>query len=119
MAKISFEDYHAVWSGIATTKPVADWHNPLNDVLQGDTKLQAAHFGVPQQELQQEIEKQMAEHNALMYGKFTNAKNAEGVVELKASKIQLLRQIYLPGKSQGTFDLIQFISLPAYNGSPL
>ena len=106
MAKVSFEDYHAVWSGIATTRPMADSHNPLNEVLQEDSNLQAAHFGLPQDQLQEEIEKQMAEHNALMYGKFTNAKTTEDIVELKASKLQLLRQIYLPGKSQGLFYLV-------------
>ena len=109
IAKISFEDYHAMWSGIATTKPVTDWHNPLTDILQGDTNLQAAHFGVSQHELQGEIEKQLAEHNSLMYGKFTKVLNAEDAAELKASKIQLLRQIYLPSRNQGKFD--SFLSI--------
>lgn len=100
LGKVSFEDYHALWSGIATTKPVPAYDNPLSEVLKADSKLQAAHFGLPHQELQEEIHKQLTEHNTLMYGNFDRSKENQDLAELKASKIQMLRQIYLP-KQQG------------------
>ena len=100
IGKVSFDDYHAMWSGIATTKPVADASNPLSEVLKADSKLQATHFGLPQQELQEEIHKQLTEHNAIMYGKFDTGRTGQDLAELKSTKIQLLKQIYLP-KQQG------------------
>ena len=100
LGKVSFDDYHAMWSGIATTKPVMDSSNSLSEVLRADSKLQAAHFGLPQVELQDEIHKQLTEHNAIMYGKFDTRMAGQDLAELKATKIQLLKQIYLP-KQQG------------------
>ena len=100
LGKVSFDDYHAMWSGIATTKPVSDSSNPLSEVLKADSKLQATHFGLPQQELQEEIHKQLTEHNAIMYGKFDTGRTGQDLAELKSTKIQLLKQIYLP-KQQG------------------
>ena len=55
-----------MWSGIATTKPVSGSNNPLSEVLKADSKLQATHFGLPQQELQEEIHKQWTDHNAII-----------------------------------------------------
>ncbi|XP_078352893.1 ubiquitin-conjugating enzyme E2 U-like isoform X2 [Oculina patagonica] len=100
VGKLSFDDYHAMWSGIATTKPVPDSSNPLSEVLKADSKLQATHFGLPQQELQEEIHKQLTEHNSIMYGKFDTGRAGQDLAELKSTKIQLLKQIYLP-KQQG------------------
>ena len=100
IGKVSFDDYHAMWSGMATTKPVSDASNPLSEVLKTDSKLQATHFGLPQQELQEEIHKQLTEHNAIMYGKFDAGRAGQDLAELKSTKIQLLKQIYLP-KQQG------------------
>lgn len=100
LGKVSFDDYHAMWSGIATTKPVPDSSSPLSEVLRADSKLQATHFGLPQQELQEEINKQLTEHNAIMYGKFDTGMAGQDLAELKSTKIQLLKQIYLP-KQQG------------------
>ena len=102
IAKISFDDYHSLWSGIATTRPAPTSKNPLNDILRSDSKLQAAHFGMKQEELQEEIKKQILEHNSLMYGKFDqNTKKPKDLQELKATRINMLKQIYLPNH-QGT-----------------
>ena len=100
IGKVSFDDYHAMWSGIATTKPVSGSSNPLSEVPKADSKLQATHFGLPQQELQEEIHKQLTDHNAIMYGKFDTGRAGQDLRELKSTKIQLLKQIYLP-KQQG------------------
>lgn len=101
IAKISFDDYHSLWSGIATTRPAPTSKNPLNDILRSDSKLQAAHFGMEQEELQEEIKKQIAEHNSLMYGKFDQStEKPKDLEELKATRINMLKQIYLP-KAQG------------------
>ena len=119
LAKVSFEDYHSLWSGIATTKPVPSYDNPLGEVFKLDSKLQTAHFGLPHKELQDEIHKQLTEHNALMYGSFERSKGSENLNELKASKIQLLRQIYLP-KQQGkrkSWQLIAHCRLPGWGHS--
>ena len=109
VGQVSFDDYHAIWSGIATTKPVSDAFNPLSEVLKADSKLQATHFGLPQQELQEEIHKQLSEHNAIMYGKFDSGKTGQDLAELKSTKIQLLKQIYLP-KQQGEARVFAFLS---------
>lgn len=102
IAKISFDDYHSLWSGIATTRPAPTSKNPLNDILRSDSKLQAAHFGMEQDELQEEIKKQIVEHNSLMYGKFDKStEKPKDLEELKATRINMLKQIYLP-KPQGT-----------------
>ena len=100
IGKVSFDDYHAMWSGIATTKPVLSSNNPLSEVLKADSNLQATHFGLPQQELHEEIHKQLTEHNAIMYGNFDTGRDGRDLTELKTTRIQLLKQIYLP-KQQG------------------
>lgn len=100
VGKVSFDDYHAMWSGLATTKPLANASNPLGEILKADSNLQVTHFGLPHQELQEEIHKQLTEHNAVMYGKFDVGKTGQDIAELKSNKIQMLKQIYLP-KQQG------------------
>lgn len=100
IGKVSFDDYHAMWSGIATTKPVSSSNNPLSEVLKADSNLQVTHFGLPQQELHEEIHKQLTEHNAVMYGNFDTGRDGRDLTELKSTRIQLLKQIYLP-KQQG------------------
>ena len=65
IGKVSFDDYHSMWSGIATTKPVSGSNNPLSEVLKAHSKLQTTHFGLPQQELQEEIHKQLTDHNSI------------------------------------------------------
>lgn len=74
--------------------------------------IQATHFGLPQQELQEEIHKQLTEHNAIMYGKFDSGKTGQDLAELKSTKIQLLKQIYLP-KQQGEARVFAFLSVYA------
>ncbi|XP_068726851.1 ubiquitin-conjugating enzyme E2 U-like [Montipora capricornis] len=100
VGKVSFDDYHAMWSGLATTKPLANASNPLGEILRADSNLQVTHFGLAHQELQEEIHKQLTEHNAVMYGKFDGGKTGQDIAELKSNKIQMLKQIYLP-KQQG------------------
>lgn len=99
LGKVSFEDYHAMWSGMATTKPMANVRSPLHAVLSADSNLRAAHFGLPQQELREEVNKQLEEHNAIMYGKFE--KSGQNIAELKSNKMQLLRRVYLPKQQEG------------------
>ena len=43
VGQVSFDDYHALWSGIATTKPVSDAFNPLSEVLKGDSKFNTSY----------------------------------------------------------------------------
>lgn len=106
LGKVSFEDYHAMWSGMATTKPMANVRSPLHEVLSADSNLRAAHFGLPQQELREEVNKQLEEHNAIMYGKFE--KSGQNIAELKSNKMQLLRRVYLPKQQEALLS----------NGSP-
>ena len=103
-----------MWSGIATTKPVPDSSNPFSEVLKSDSKLQATHFGLPQQELQEEIHKQLTEHNAIMYGKFDTGRAGQDLVELKSIKIQLLKQIYLPKQQGRVLNVFIMKSLQAF-----
>merc|ERR1712142_1356207 len=62
-SKISFDAYLTTWSGIATSKPQVNMKNPLLEAIKTDTKLQAAHFGLSLEELQQQMRKQLNEHN--------------------------------------------------------
>eukprot|EP00794_Sanderia_malayensis_P017665 gene17665-19426_t len=102
MQKIAFEDYYKTWNSIATSRPEDMTRAPLKDspaagIGKDDFKMHQIHFGVVKNELEAELRRQLAEHNALMYGKFEKpaSRDDEGKIgELKATKVQLLKQIY-------------------------
>jgi len=99
-ACISFEDYHSTWAGIATSKSNTDVANPLMDILEEHPGLVAAHYGVSQETLQMQIDKQIQEHNNLMYGRMNkNNVNEEEQRRAKLDKVNKMRKIYLQPRS--------------------
>ena len=99
-AKVSFEDYHKTWTTIATSKSTSE----AKDV-ESDFDIQDDHYGFIQSELEDELRKQMSDHNAVMYGRFSkkSSRASRKIAELKATKLQLMKQLYLrkQGKSYG------------------
>eukprot|EP00112_Aurelia_sp_Birch-Aquarium-sp1_P001333 Seg1140.3 transcript_id=Seg1140.3/GoldUCD/mRNA.D3Y31 product="Ubiquitin-conjugating enzyme E2 U" protein_id=Seg1140.3/GoldUCD/D3Y31 len=97
-SKVSFEEYYKTWVRIATSRP-----DTLTQVQVGecaaadDLTMNETHFGVVRSDLEEELRKQMSEHNAVMYGRFRTAnrvKDEERIAELQATKAQVLKQIY-------------------------
>ncbi|XP_064626497.1 ubiquitin-conjugating enzyme E2 U-like [Lineus longissimus] len=93
--KLSFEDYHLTWSGMATSVPKADMKNPLIEAIHDDPMLQKTHMTLPMDDLQLQMSKQLEDHNTLMYGKF-NMKSSRNDEDDKLAKINQMRKIYLP-----------------------
>ncbi|XP_022105524.1 ubiquitin-conjugating enzyme E2 U-like isoform X2 [Acanthaster planci] len=96
--KVSFDDYLTTWNGIATSKAEPNMRNPLLEAIKDDPKLQTAHFGLPLEELQQHMKKQLQEHNSLMYGNFAAKPNKADSQERKLDHINKMRKIYLPSR---------------------
>jgi len=80
--KQSYEDYHKSWRKLATTK-TSQKHNPLLDYL---NDLTSSHVG--NDELEEEITRQLSQHNAMMYGQLKGSKD-----QLKSSKKELIKEI--------------------------
>ncbi|CAH1773546.1 unnamed protein product [Owenia fusiformis] len=100
--KMSFEDYHKGWSGIATSKTHPDTVNPLLEMLQDDPVMEEVHLGISRPEIEQQVKKQLQEHSKLIYGKFKNAPTSEEELDAKIAKLQHMRKIYLPSKTPTT-----------------
>ncbi|XP_033097080.1 ubiquitin-conjugating enzyme E2 U-like [Anneissia japonica] len=98
-ARLSFDDYHTTWSGIATSKASPNMKNPLLEAIRENQKLQTAHFGLPIEELHEHMKKQLEEHNSLMYGKFgTLSTKADSSRQQHLETISKMKKIYLPKK---------------------
>eukprot|EP00795_Rhopilema_esculentum_P013335 gene13335-4183_t len=93
--QISFEDYHKTWLNIATSKPHTLGGRSTEDT-NADTVVNESHFGVMQEELEEELRRQLSEHNSIMYGRFRDKrlKDEERIANLQTTKAQLLKQIY-------------------------
>lgn len=100
--KISFEDYYKTWVSIATSRPINLAQRPGDDEYR-DFVIDEAHFGVLKSELEDELRRQLSDHNALMYGRFRDKrlKDEKRIAELQATKAQLLKQIYFKDKVEG------------------
>ncbi|XP_071799292.1 ubiquitin-conjugating enzyme E2 U-like isoform X2 [Asterias amurensis] len=98
LAKVSFDEYLTTWSGIATSKAQANMKNPLLEAIKNNPKMQTAHFGLPLEELQQHMKKQLQEHNSLMYGNFTSKPDKKDSQDKKLDHINKMRKIYLPSR---------------------
>lgn len=98
MAQVSFDNYLTTWTGIATSKAKDDMKNPLLEAIKDHPTLQAAHFGLPIEELQLHMNKQLQEHNSLMYGKFATKPTEQELQDKKADQINKMRKIYLPNR---------------------
>lgn len=99
LSKISFDDYLTTWTGIATSKPQTDMKNPLLEVIKNDSKLQTAHFGLTLEELQEQMKKQLNEHNAIMYGNFGKKQKVQDERERRLDHLNKMKKIYLPRRS--------------------
>ncbi|XP_072049847.1 ubiquitin-conjugating enzyme E2 U-like [Amphiura filiformis] len=99
LARVSFDDYLTTWTGIATSKAKSDMKNPLLEAIKDNPNLQSAHFGLPLEELQLHMKKQLEEHNSLMYGNFAHKPTEQEIQDKKLDQINKMRKIYLPRRS--------------------
>jgi len=95
VSKLSFEDYHRTWSGIATSKTHGQAVNPLLENIKDDRALQQVHLGLPREEVEEQMRRQMEDHNTLMYGRFKSKQTAQEAKEAKLSQLQKMKRIYL------------------------
>jgi ubiquitin-protein ligase len=117
--RVSFEDYHRVWMGIATSKSK---ENSQNFYLQYDLKenpaQMAQHLGLSLKDLETQMMQQLSDHKNIMYGKFEFKKpNRGNSVELEdmrnVQRLNKMRNVYLKrsdsdskkddNKEEGTF----------------
>ncbi|OWF37680.1 ubiquitin-conjugating enzyme E2 U-like [Mizuhopecten yessoensis] len=102
ISRLSFDDYHNTWCGIATSKSTPDMKNPLLESIKDQPLLQKAHLGLPQEEIEEQMKRQIEEHDDLMYGKFTDKPVAEDEKAAKMAKLNRMRKIYLPPRISPT-----------------
>ncbi|WAR23263.1 UBE2U-like protein [Mya arenaria] len=102
MAKLSFEDYHVTWSGIATSKARQDLKNPLLEAIKDKPALQKAHLGLPQEEIEEQMKRQLEEHETLMYGRFRTKPSEEEERAVKLARLNKMKKIYLPPRMSPT-----------------
>ncbi|KAK3091615.1 hypothetical protein FSP39_021223 [Pinctada imbricata] len=102
VSRLSFEDYHNTWCGIATSKPVQDSKNPFLESLKENPSLQRAHLGLPQEEIQDQMKRQLEEHQALMYGNFKMQPSEEEEKAAKLARLSKMKKIYLPPRISPT-----------------
>lgn len=102
ITRLSFDDYHTTWSGIATSKPAHEMKNPLLEMIKDSTVLQKAHLGLPQEEIEEQMKRQIEEHSALMYGNFKTKPNALDEKAAKMARLSKMKKIYLPPRLSPT-----------------
>ncbi|KAL4235772.1 Ubiquitin-conjugating enzyme E2 U [Mactra antiquata] len=102
VAKLSFEDYHITWSGIATSKAKQDLKNPLLEAIKDNPALQKAHLGLPQEEIKEEMKRQLEQHETLMYGRFQSKPSEEEEKAVKLARLNKMKKIYLPPRISPT-----------------
>lgn len=102
VAKLSFEDYHITWSGIATSKARQDLKNPLLEAIKDNPALQKAHLGLPQEEIEEQMKRQLEEHETLMYGRFRSKPSEEEEKAVKMARLNKMKKIYLPPRISPT-----------------
>ncbi|XP_035699831.1 ubiquitin-conjugating enzyme E2 U-like [Branchiostoma floridae] len=93
--KVSFDEYHTTWSGIATSKATPAMKNPLLESIRDDPIRQSSHYGLTVEQLQDQMKRQLEEHNALMYGKFVDHGKTDDQREQKLMKINQMRKVYM------------------------
>ncbi|CAH1244045.1 UBE2U [Branchiostoma lanceolatum] len=93
--KVSFDEYHTTWSGIATSKATPAMKNPLLESIRDDPIRQSSHYGLTVDQLQDQMKRQLEEHNALMYGKFEDRGKTDDQREQKLMKINQMRKVYM------------------------
>ncbi|KAK3611999.1 hypothetical protein CHS0354_011658 [Potamilus streckersoni] len=95
ISKLSFEDYHLTWSGIATSKAKQDSKNPFLEVIKDNTLHQKIHLGLPREEIEEQMKRQLEEHDTLMYGRFQNKPTVEEEKATKLARLHRMRKIYI------------------------
>ena len=89
--KLSYEDYLNSWKGIGTTKTTQS-SNPFGSIL--PSEFDQDEYDIIKHEVDIEINRQLSEHQLLMYGHFENDSNRDKLEKLRANKIQLLKDIH-------------------------
>lgn len=101
ISKLSFEDYHSTWAGIATSKARSDHKNPYLESIKDKPNVQQVHATIPFEEIQNQMQKQMDDHATLIYGNLdTRSKDKEKEKQNKIAKLNQMRKIYLPSRTK-------------------
>ncbi|KAK0046627.1 ubiquitin-conjugating enzyme E2 U [Biomphalaria pfeifferi] len=96
--KLSFEDYHKTWCAIATSKTKLTQVNPIVESVKDQDKLQEIHFGISRQDVEQQFQKQVEDHNNLVYGVFKNKPSAGEIKAAKLAQLNKMKEMYRPPK---------------------
>ncbi|KAL5022162.1 hypothetical protein ScPMuIL_001317 [Solemya velum] len=102
VAKLSFEDYHMTWCGIATSKYRLEAKNSLHEMIKDNARLQQTHLGLPVEEIEEQMKRQIEDHAALMYGRFRNKPSPDEDRAMKLAKLNKMKKIYLPPRISPT-----------------
>ena len=110
--QVSYEEYYKTWVNIATSKPISLLQRPLESDNFDDVMMDEDHFGDLKGELEEELKRQLSDHNSLMYGRFRDkqSKDERRIAELQAAKSKLVKQMYLKEQEQGT-SFIYFLKI--------
>ena len=89
VSRLSYQDYYDSWKKMATCKSSKENANPLLDLFSGNMEQNLNAF--LESDLEQEMQRQLSEHNLLMYGQFNSDKRKKE--RLKLNKTQLLKEL--------------------------
>jgi ubiquitin-conjugating enzyme E2 U len=113
--KVSFDDYHILWRGLATTQPAGMVISPLIQLLRKDAALKAVHLGPSQQALHKDIDDKIHQFRDLKYGCLNGLPQKQGGKgqahadkkqlktqlrdprRFKEERMQMLRHLYING----------------------
>ncbi|XP_064606573.1 ubiquitin-conjugating enzyme E2 U-like [Liolophura sinensis] len=96
VSRLSFEDYHSTWCGIATSKTAPGAKNTFLESIKENQAARNRHMGLTEQEIEEQINRQVEEHNILIYGRFTNKLTEHEEKAAKLEKLNRMKKIYLP-----------------------
>jgi ubiquitin-conjugating enzyme E2 U len=101
--RVAYDDYHLYWTNVATShidKPHLDIaQEKLKQFQDATTKL------FTEEELKEHLQRQLEQHTAVMYGKFTKPPGGGGSDSKKVSKmekVEMMKKVYLKQKAFNT-----------------
>ncbi|XP_062516627.1 ubiquitin-conjugating enzyme E2 U-like [Corticium candelabrum] len=113
VTKVSFDDYHQLWRGLATTQPTVTTTSPLMQLLHKDAAFRNIHLGPSLQSFNDDINDKLQRFQDLKYGRVavSNKKphasktqtnksqqtQAQNPQTLREQRIQMMRQLYMSG----------------------
>ncbi|XP_053395880.1 ubiquitin-conjugating enzyme E2 U-like isoform X6 [Mercenaria mercenaria] len=72
------------------------------EAIKDNPALQKAHLGLPQEEIEEQMKRQLEEHETLMYGRFQAKPSEEEEKAMKLARLNKMKKIYLPPRISPT-----------------